>query len=369
MDLKDLRNEIDDIDSELLSLFIKRMNVCRKVAEFKKQNDLPILQGGREEEIINRIKKMSPFGLSEGSAVLFTNIMDISKSIQQQEISNGFFLEPKSFIPSEAVKIGCQGVSGAYQEKAAKKLFPDCEIVFYRTYTEVFEAVENRSINFGVLPIQNSTAGSVAETYDLMRKYNFYIPSRIQIEINHCLAVKNETENIDTVYSHIQALSQCSDFLFKNGIIKKECGNTAEAAEIVAKSELKNIGAICSEECAKEYGLKIFHRNIADVKPNYTRFICLSKDFLIPNSPSVISISVSIPNVKGSLYRLLTKFSVAGLNMCHIESKPIQNGSFDVMFYIDFLGNIYDKKVSGLLNELKNELPYFKFIGNYSDLL
>lgn len=369
MDLKDLRNKIDDIDEDILELFVKRMDVCRGVARFKKENNLPVLQGNREAELLERIRSLSPNGMENGSSVLFTNIMDISKSIQQQEISAEFALKPKKFSPETACRIGCQGVSGSYQEQACRKLFGDKEITFFHGWEDVFEAVQSGEIDFGILPIQNTTAGSVAETYDLMRKYDFYIAARIQVEITHCLAVKNGTsfEDVKKVYSHEQALSQCSEFLRKNNLEKIHDVNTAAAAQRVLGSD-EPVGAICSEACAEQYGLTILKKNIANVSPNYTRFICISKDFYAPEKPETVSVSLAIPNTKGALYRLLTKFSVNDLNLDHIESKPILDGSFDVIFYLDFLGDVKDKLVGGLINELKNELPYFKFLGNYSDI-
>ncbi|MEG0614376.1 MAG: prephenate dehydratase domain-containing protein [Oscillospiraceae bacterium] len=370
MDLKDLRDEIDDIDEKILALFAQRMGICRDVAAFKKANNLAIMQSGREQELISRVKKMSPEGLENGTAVLFTNIMDISKSLQQQEISANFYLSGKKFSPEQAQKIGCQGVRGSYQEQACQKLFGGKKIEFFHTFEDVFKAVDSGFIDFGVLPIQNSTAGSVAETYDLMRKYNFFISARIEVEISHCLAAKNgvNSAEIKEVYSHEQALSQCSEFIAKNGFEKISYLNTAAAAELV-KSSSKPIAAICSEKCAELYGLKILQKNIANVTPNSTRFICISKDFFFSEKADTVSISLAVPNVKGSLYRLLTKFSVNDLDLEHIESKPILDGSFDAIFYLDFKGNISEKKVGGILNELQNELTYFKFLGNYFDII
>ena len=370
MDLKNLRNEIDEIDNEILSLFVKRMSVCKDVAAFKKEKNLPVLQGNREDEIIDRIRSQSPAELSDGSAILFSNIMGISKSLQQQQISTKFSLVPEEFIPKNAVKVGCQGISGSYQEEACRNLFGNKPITYFHCFEDVFKAVENGEVDFGILPIQNSTSGSVSETYDLMRKYNFYITARVQVEITHCLAVRKGVafEDVKKVYSKEEALAQCSAFLYGNGLEKISYINTAAAAELVKESS-EPIGAICSEACAEQYGLEILRSGIANISPNYTRFICISKKFQIPQKPETISISLAIPNTKGSLYRLLTKFSVNNLDLEHIESKPIANGSFDVIFYLDFIGDIREEKASSLLNELKNEFEYFKFLGNYGEVL
>lgn len=370
MDLQEMRKSIDTIDEEILGLFVKRMAVSRDIAQFKKENKMPILQSNREEEVIRRIRSLSPDDLAEGASVLFMNIMDIGKSVQQQAVATPFPLDPLPFLPEKACRVGCQGVTGSYQEQACKKLFGDKPLTFYPSFNGVFKAVDNGELDYGILPIINSTAGSVTETYDLMRKYEFYITARVQVEISHCLAVRPGVafEKITHVLSHEQALSQCSDFLRDSKLPKTACLNTALAAQEVRDSGAP-IAAICSEECARLYGLHVLRSNIANVWPNYTKFICISKKLQIPENPGTISVSLSIPNVKGSLYRLLTKFFVNNLDLEHIESKPIANGSFDALFYLDFSGDVRQKNVSSLLGELKNELPTFKFLGNYGDIL
>lgn len=368
MDLTSLRNEINNIDDKILNLFVQRMEVCKNVAEYKKVNNIPVLQNNREIELINRIKSIAPDELENGAAVLFENIMDISKSLQQKQIHSDFYISPIKNTNNKNIKIGCQGASGSYQEIACKNIFLDKPITYYSSFSDVFDAVQSGEIDFGVLPIINSTAGSVSETYDLMRKYDFYIYARTSVKINHCLAVNKNTkyDEIKTVYSHPQALAQCSEFLRHSGLKKETYANTALAAKLCSESNDK-IAAICSVDCAKQYSLNILKQDIADVSPNYTKFICITKDFNIAKNPKTISVALSIPNKKSSLGRLLTKFSVNDLDLEHIESKPLADGSFDVIFYIDFKANIYDENVSSLLNELKDELTYFKFLGNYED--
>lgn len=368
MDLFTLREQIDDIDDKILDLFVERMKVCEDIAEYKKNTKLSVLQSNREIEVIDMMRKKSPDTLKDGTAVLFTNIMDISKSLQQRMLKDRFTISTKPFNPKDNLKIGCQGVSGSNQEEATKKLFEDKKINFYTTFSDVFEAVKNQEIDIGILPIQNSTAGSVSETYDLMRKYNFYISATIVTPINHCLAVKKGTtfNEIEKVISHPQALNQCSEFLRINNFNTENYFNTASAAKLTASSDSK-IAAICSPACAELYGLTILKNDIADISPNYTRFICITRDFYISQNPDTISVALSLPNVKGSLYRLLTKFYVYGLDLKHIESKPLKDGSFDVIFYLDFTGNINEANTACLLNELKSQLSYFKFLGNYEE--
>ena len=204
MDLNQLRNQIDDIDSEILSLFSRRMEVCRNVAEYKKENHLPVMQGGREKQVIERVRANAPEGLKDGAAMLFQNIMDISKCIQNMEIEHDTKLSsPKLFIPENAGKIACQGTAGAYSEAACKKLFGDKPAAFYNAFEDVFNAVETGEADFGILPLENSTIGNIAETYDLMSTHSFNICSMIRVEITHCLAAAKgaSAESIKYVYS------------------------------------------------------------------------------------------------------------------------------------------------------------------------
>jgi len=370
MSLDELRQDINKLDEDILELFAQRMNVCYNVALFKQENNLPILQSGREDEVIKRIREKAPAGLENSTEVLFKNIMDISKAKQQQEIyKDNCELSSLEFPPKNEVKIGCQGTSDAYSHIAGKKLFGDIDFNFYQGFEDVFEAVESGEIDFGILPIQNSTAGSVALTYELMKKYNFYISSSVSVKVSHCLAIKKGTDfsQVKEVYSHEQALSQCSDFLKENNLSPKEYTNTALAGEFVAESE-EQIAAICSVDCANRCGLEIVNENIANASENHTRFICISKEIYISKDADVISVSLALPHTTGALYRLLTKFSVIGLNLLRIESKPIASKDFSVVFYLDFEGSIRQPEVLQIIAALKSELTYFKFLGNYKEV-
>lgn len=372
MEISDLRNKIDKIDEQILSLFIERMDVCRDVAEFKRVNNLPVMQGNREEQLLERIEGMSPDDLKDGSRVLFSEIMDISKCIQHREIfmKSASLLEPKLFLPKMARRIACPGISGSNTETAARKLFPTQDIIYFNTFDEVFSAVEKKEADFGVIPIQNSTAGSVSDTYDAMSKHNFYINSMIRLDINHCLAVRKGTSFLDVtkVISHPQALSQCSEFIRENTLVTEDCLNTSIAAKRVADSS-EPIACICSEHCAELYDLDIIGRDIANAEKNATRFICIAKDFYATEKADTLTVSIVIPHTKGSLYRLLTKFSVNGFNIVRIESKLIPGKDFEAMFYLDFNGRYDDIKVCALMDELKKEYSKFEFLGNYSEIM
>ena len=370
MDLSTLRGQIDDIDSQILKLFSERMEVCRQVGEYKKANNIPVMQGNRETEILERIRANSPDGIEDGAALLFQNIMDISKCLQNVKVAQGTPQKEYSpFIPGNAKHIACQGTSGSYQESACKKLFGNMPVEFYGSFEEVFDAVESGEVDYGILPLENTTIGSISETYDLMAKHDFYINSLVRVEITHCLAAKNGTElsEITKVYSKEEALSQCSEFLKSGGFERCDYANTALSAELVTKSDEK-IACICSEECAKLYGLNILKYNIADAYPNYTRFICFSKQLTVNEDSDVISVLLTIAHTKGSLNRLLTKFASNGLNLLKIESKNIAGSDFEVMFYLDFQGNCNDVKVASLIDNLQREMKYFRFLGNFKEI-
>lgn len=371
MDLTDLRNEIDNIDGEILRLFLRRMDICRQVADYKKENNLPVMQGGREAQVIERIRDMSPEGIENGSEALFATIMDISKCLQEKELcKSAAHPEPEKFTPETARLIAVPGTIGSYSEKACRRLFPTQEIRFYREFSEVCNAVESGETDFGILPIQNSTAGTVDETYELLSKYNFYITSAIRVNITHCLAAAHDMalSEISEVYSHEQALHQCSEFLCENRLKTHEYANTALSAELV-KNSGGNIACICSEDCARMNGLTILRTDIANAGRNTTRFICISRKHFVSDDADTISVSLKIPHVKGSLYRLLTKFYVNGLNLQRIESRVEAGKDFQAVFFMDFDGKCTDINAAAAISELSQELSYFRYMGNFHEII
>ncbi|WP_297958623.1 chorismate mutase [uncultured Ruminococcus sp.] len=368
MDLKQLRDGIDDIDAEILALFMKRMELCQSVADYKKEHAMPVFQGGREQQIIDHIRELTGNKeLENGTTALFTNIMDISKILQNRSIlvdSNDYSFTAPDF--EGAKKIGCQGTSGANSEAAAQKVFGDREFTFYPSFEDVFKAVQAGEVDYGVLPVQNSTAGSVDSTYDLMANYPFYIVKMVTLEIDHCLAAKKGTkiEDITMVYSHRQALSQCEVFLSRTRLKKAEYSNTATAAEKVLRSD-EPIAAICSAACAERLGLEILARDIADCTINRTQFIIISKELQVADDSDAVSVMLTLPHTEGSLYRMLTKFYVNGMNLLRIESRPIRDGSFNVMFFLDFSGKLSDPGVKAVLRDLEENLSDFRCIGTF----
>lgn len=370
-ELDALRKEIDKTDEQILSLFYKRMGLCIDVANYKKENHLNIFQSGREDEILNNIRNKAPEKYCQSAIALYTTIMEVSKILQQKEISPNIpFIEYKDLVIPDDCSVGVPGTKGSNSYFAARKIFNEKNIKFYSEFEDICKDVDSGKINYGILPIDNSTAGTVNQTYELAEKYNFHICLSTKISVSHCLAIKkgSKLSNVNKVYSHPQALMQCSNFIKENNLESVSYSNTALAAEMVSKSDSNNISAICSEYCAELFGLEVVAKNINDISKNVTKFIIITKHCYIPDKADTISIILTIPNKCGSLYRLLAKFFVNDLNMEEIESRPMKDGSFNYRFHIDFNGNINDREVKSLLHDLKLKADSFKFLGNYKSI-
>ena len=376
-ELKELRNEIDRIDKQLVPLLVERMEVAKKVAAYKVKNNIPVLNSEREQEVLDNVAAQCG-EISNTIKTIYSATMDASRAIQHKIIGGGSELRnmienavrQKKLTAEKDEAIACQGVEGAYSGIAGRALFPDSPIKYYRQFEDVFEAVNSKKARFGIIPVENSTAGSVHESYDLIMKYRFYVVGAYDLSVSHCLCAKKDVryENIEYVYSHPQALSQCSIFLKNFDFTGINYSNTASAAKHVSQSEDNNIACICSAEAAKKYGLVVLKKDIQNVSNNTTRFIVISKELVIDNSANKISLIFSAPHKTGSLYRVLGRFSMTGLNLTKLESRPVANGKFDYYFYADVLGSVYDSETLDLLCALYDELEEFTFLGNYLEV-
>lgn len=376
MDLDAIRKEIDEIDDQLVELLAKRSELACDVARYKRENNMQVFQQGREQFILDRVSDAVPDEMKSSAKIIFTTIMDLSKCRQWQMLTHKRDFDTKK--PMGGRPIAATVTKGSYSAVACEKLFGGkCDVRYVRHFDEVFEAVEKGEVDYGVLPIVNSTAGDVSDTYDLMGKHNFYICKTIDIHITHVLAAKKGTKlsDVKNVYSHEMAIKQCSEFMHEHNLCGVEASTTAKGAQLVAKSEDNDCAAICSAMCAEMNGLEIIAENISDIKDNYTRFILISNRLEVSQNASVISLSLTLPHTPGSLYRLLTRFSYCGLNLLRIESKPMPSGfadmkddAFDFIFYLDFEGNISDESVVKLLNNLEEEMKYYRFLGNYEQI-
>ncbi len=377
MELKDLRNKIDEIDNEITELFKKRLEIVKEVGEEKKKTGKAVNDPDRERNILLRVTE----GATETQQMylkrVFENVFEISKayqnlaikdlSVTSKNIENA--VRNSSAFPIKA-RVACQGVRGAYSGIATDKLFEIADITYFKNFEGVFSAVEKGLCKYGVLPIENSTAGSVNEVYDLMREHNFYIVKSLRLPVTHYL-VANEgatLNSIKEILSHEQALSQCKKYLqkFPQATITA-CANTALGAKTVLESNREDIASICSRECAELYGLKILDSNIQDSNGNYTRFIVIAKDMEIYKGANRVSVMTSLPHTPGSLYKTLAKFYNAGINVTKLESRPIIGSNFEFTFYFDFECDISRPEVLSVISELDHSAEKFTFLGAYSE--
>lgn len=377
-DLTQCRQEIDLVDDQIADLFRKRMEIALDVARYKKEHGLPVTNRAREREILARVTEKTGDEFAGYAKVLYNSLFDVSRSYQARYLSDGTPLTehirsavestPRLF-PEKAV-VACQGVEGAYSQIVADKMFSLPSIVYFKRFENVFQAVDKGLCEYGLLPIENSSHGSVTEVYDLMKHYRFFIARSFRLRIHHCLLAKpgSSLQDVREVFSHEQAIGQCSEFLKKHPEIKVTvCENTAMAAKLVAESGRKDAAALSSRNCAELYGLRVIDDSVQDSDNNYTRFICISKDMKIFPGANKISLMLSVDHTPGSLYGVLAKFASAGLNLTKLESRPIPGRDFEFIFYFDFDASIYSESVLQLLSDLEGCQPQMVFLGSYSE--
>lgn len=380
MDIENLRKEIDSIDDQIASLYDKRMSIVKEIGLEKAKDNKNVLDTSREKEVINRVTKQVNPDVRVFAKMLYTTIFDTSKAYQSRfahlasNISEQIqkVLKGKRESFPEYATIACQGVQGAYSQLAAERLFPLSDITYLKNFEGVFNAVQSGLCQFGILPIENSSVGSVNAVYELMKKFNFYIVKSIKLPIRHSLLAHKgvKVSDIKEIISHEQGINQCSELIKKLGNVKiTYCDNTALAAKQVMESDRNDIAAISSRQCAELYGLAILENGIQDNDSNFTRFICISKTLKIFSNANKISMMVNLPHEPGSLNKLLSKFTALGLSLTKIESIPLPNTDFEFMFYFDFEADIEREEVQNLLAELDNRSEKFHFLGSYNEVI
>ena len=377
MDLNELRKKIDGIDKELVKLFKERMETAAEVGRFKQENGVPVFNRQREREIINNVTDSVPEELQSYTKTLYQTLFELSRSYQKRiiypqsdfskMIEEATAGEPMP-MPSRA-SVACQGVEGAYSQFACDKMFAYPSIMYFSGFEDVFRAVDSGLCRYGILPVENSTAGSVNKVYDLMNKYKFYITHSLKLFIGHTLLAPRgvKLEDVKEVFSHEQALNQCSEYLAKLGVKITVCENTAAAAKMVAESGRTDCAAIGSKDCAELYGLSVLKSGIQNTDNNYTRFICISKKLEIYAGANKTSIMMTLPHKPGSLYNVISGFAALGLNMTKLESRPLPGTNFEFMFYFDIDASVYSENLRVLLNELEHDAEQFSYLGSYTE--
>ena len=380
MDLSQLRGEIDQIDDQLISLFGQRMEIAAKIGDYKKQNNLPIHVPAREREKLLDVSQKAGDDMANYTRVLYSMIFELSRSYQSkrtlhttelyEKITQAISATPKLF--PQAPMVACQGVEGAYAQIACEKIFKSPFIMYFKNFGAVFNAIEQGLCQYGILPIENSTAGSVKQVYDLMIRHNFYIVRTFRLKVDHNLLALPGTDmsNIKEIYSHEQAINQCSGFLATlPGVKVIPVENTAVAAQMVASSGRNDVAALSSRACAELYGLSCLAASVQDKGNNYTRFICISKNLEIYPGSDKTSIMMILSHKPGALYKVLARLYTLGINVTKLESRPIPERDFEFMFYFDLETSIYSEEFVQLMCELSELSEEFKYLGSYSEVV
>ncbi|HNW86173.1 MAG TPA: prephenate dehydratase domain-containing protein [Candidatus Limiplasma sp.] len=379
MDIQALREKIDQCDDLLTKTFITRMETALEIAKYKKANGLPVMDPARERTVISRVTEGCDEAMAVNIKLLYNTLFDLSRTYQQRymaketELTNHiqYAIEhtPKVF-PKQAV-VACQGVEGAYSQQACDKLFLLPNLMYCKRFEGVFQAIQSGLCAYGVLPIENSSYGSVTEVYDLMRKYRFSIVRSVRLKIDHRLLAKPGVKlaDIKEIVSHEQAIGQCGMFLKGLKDVKVTVfGNTAEAAQYVSTNERNDLAAISSPACAALYGLNVVAESISDSDSNFTRFICIAKELQIFPGANRMSLMLNVRHTPGALYAMIAKFAALGLNLTKIESRPIAGTDFEFMFYFDLDAPVYAPEALQLLCELDAGPETFTYLGSYSEM-
>lgn len=378
-DLSELRVEIDSIDRQIVELLKQRMAVSNEVAEYKRERDLPVLDSGREQALLSKVTGQAGEEFSGSVRAIYHAILSASRSYQNiklnaeaplyQKMSEAIEKTPKLF--PQASKVACQGVKGAYAQIACSRMFKKTEITYCRHFEDVFRAVDSGACQYGVLPIENSTAGSVHAVYDLMQKYNFFIVRSARMKISHNLLAKRgvKIEDIREVVSHEQAISQCANYLSELGVKVTVVRNTAVAAQMVAETDRTDLAALSSRFCAELYRLDILQDSVQDRDNNYTRFICISKNQEIYPGADRTSLMITVPHRPGSLNTVLSKFTALEINLLKLESRPLPGREFEFMFYFDLEESVYAPVMEKLFQTLEVDCEQLRYLGSYSEVI
>lgn len=374
-DLSEIRNEIDSVDAEIVALYEKRMRLAEQVAEYKIGTGKKVLDKEREKSKLDKIKTYATTEFTKcGVTELFEQIMAMSRKRQYQMLTEHGMIEKPGFdmvekLPVAKAKIVFQGVEGAYTQVAMKRFFGEnIDSMHVETWRDAMEAIRTGEADYAVLPMENSSAGIISENYDLLVEYGYSIVGEQIIQIDHCLLGIPEAElsDIRQVYSHPQALMQCSSFLEEHRTWENLASkNTAMAAKKIKEDGQKSEAAIANRLTADIYGLKILQENIQNNPNNSTRFIIVSKEKIYVKDAGKISIYFELPNESGSLYHALSHFIYNNINMKRIESRPIPKRNWEYRFFIDFDGNLKDSAVQNALRGLKEETATMSILGNY----
>ncbi len=378
-DLLVLRDEMDDVNVRMLELFERRMDLAARIAEAKRATGKAVNDPARERAILAEVREKAGEGMGSYATVLFSLLMEMSRGYQErllhpttplrEQIEAALCDTPRLFPP--AASVACQGVEGAYSQIACGKMFKHPTVSFFKNFEGVFQAVEAGFCDFGVVPLENSSAGTVSAVYDLMMKHDFHIVRTCRLKVDHdLLALPGATlDGVREVFSHEQAIAQCAGFLEgRKGVKVTAVANTAEAARLVAASGRTDVAALSSRSCAEIYGLATLARSVNDTGNNYTRFACIAKGLKIFPGADRTSLMMVLPHQPGSLYKALARLYSLDINITKLESRPIPERDFEFMFYFDLDTPVYAPEFAALLCELDDICEEFTYLGSYSEI-
>ena len=373
--LGELRAQLDQVDDEIVRLYEERMKLCEAVGEYKVRTGSKVFDRQRErEKLADVAAKVSTDFNKKGVQELYQQLMSMSRKLQYQQLVQAGALGRLPFIQidsldKENARIVFQGTEGAYSQAAMQAYFgKDCNSFHVRTFRDAMYAIEEGAADYAVLPIENSTAGAVAQMYDLLVEFENYIVGETILPITHTLAGLPGTDlgDIRRVYSKAEALMQTSRFLDEHGDWQQiSVANTAIAAQKILEDGDKSQAAVCSAYAARIHGLSVLKEGINDDAGNSTRFIVVTNQKVFLKEARKISLCLELPHESGSLYHLLSHFIYNDLNMTKIESRPIEGRSWEYRFFIDFEGNLAEAGVKNAIRGLREESRSLKILGNY----
>ncbi len=381
MELSDYRKQIAEIDNQITELFQLRMDAAAGIACIKREKNLPIFDPAREREKLCDVSSRVRGDLAQDVRTLYATLFELSRAHQRdlnrtesmlgRSVRDAVANTPRLF--TEEAAVACQGVEGAYSQHAAVKLFKRPSIMYFQSFESVFSAIESGLCRYGVLPIENSSAGSVKKVYDLMLGHDFKIVRSVRLKIDHSLLALPGVNRADIreIFTHEQAIGQCAGYLERFGSDVKitRCENTARAAQLLMRTGRRDAAAIASADCARLYGLTCLERDIQDRANNYTRFICISKNLEIYPGADRTSVMMTLAHQPGSLCRALSLFNVLGINLTKLESRPIPERDFEFMFCFELEASVYSAEFLRMIDSLGDISDDFRYLGSYGEVI
>ena len=380
MGYEELKNRLADTDREMLKLFRERMQLSAGLEKARKEENIQETRAMANRQIMNMALEEAPEEMRDYLPLIYSQILELSKSYRhettggRQKLTEELrqAIQNTSLAFPETASVACQGVEGANSQLACERLFPNANILFFNSFDAVFTAIEKGLCRYGIIPIENSTAGSVNAVYDLMAHHSFSIVRSIRLKVEHNLLANEgvDLSEIREIYSHEQAIAQCSEFLKTlKGVRVIPCENTALAAKMVSQSGRRDMAALSSRLCAEYYDLNVLKVSVQNTDNNYTRFICISREMEIYPGADRTSLMLTLPHRPGSLYKVLARIYACGVNLNKLESRPQPSREFEFTFYFDLDVPVSSPRFLRVMEELPHVCETFRYFGSYAEVM